>query len=79
VCQGSGPFGCLTNLPHIASLRITFREPVRHHVGVAYDYGQQVVKVVRDSARQTAHGLHFFRLTQAGLTLPEVLLGSEAL
>jgi hypothetical protein len=49
---------------------------VLRHVDITENHGQQIIEVVRDSARQTSHGLHLLRVPQ--LLLQGYALGDVA-
>ena len=47
-----------------SNLLVVLAEPVRGHFGVAQDHCQQVIEVVRHTARQLADGFHLLGLAE---------------
>ena len=52
------------HLGHVLARRAVAGDALEREVAVAEDGGEQVVEVVRDAARQTAHRLHLLGLAE---------------
>jgi hypothetical protein len=65
--EARGAVGRLADLGGVLAARVARGEVFEQQVGVARDGGEDVVEIVRDPARQPAHGFHLLRL-------PELLL-----
>ena len=65
--QISRPVGVLLDLDQVGERLVAGLVAHQKKVAKTEDGGQQVVKVVRDPARQLAHGLHFLRLDELQL------------
>ena len=71
--QGGGAQRVLVHLVQFLERGIARRMAHQQEFAIADDDGEQIVEVVRDAARQLAHGLHLLRLGELGFQ--RLLLG----
>ena len=72
--HGNGAAGGFLNLLHAFLVESVRAFAVLEQIAIAADDGQQIIEVVRDAARQPAHGFHFVGLAQSFFELPLLLL-----
>ena len=71
--QITGPVGCDADLPQVGAELLVVAGPAQGELAVAHDRNEEVVEVVRDSARELPDRLELLRLPQPALEL--ALLG----
>ena len=79
--ERSGAVGSLLDLLAACMERIARPQLLQHQGGVPFDYGQQIIEIVRHAAGQSADRLHLLRLPQMVfelLTLRFVCLQGDA-
>ena len=81
LCQGGGPAHRVLAHADVAlrTVGLADLEPPLQHLQAHADALEQVVEVVRDAARELAHGLHLLRLAQGILCVGQPGLGQFAL